>query len=264
MRRVATIGSVLSALALTGCLFGSPSASPSAAGSGSAGGSGSVGASVAPSISVPPPTSSVAPTPGPDAVPTFTAGTKVATNAGGLRVRKGPGTSQGVLTSLPTGSKLVVELGPVRADGHGWYLVRDADAKAPTFTEGWVAAGFMPNPFLVPANFDLPFNPIVAGFAHDGNGEFGPVPVTDANYAVRWVAAVRTGAGGCSFSVDFAPGSGTAVPAIRATLGSAPAPGNLYGDYFAAHPELKGDLIVRVTSDCSWALTFLKSQTVGG
>lgn len=254
MRRPAPIAATLLALLLPGCLFGSPSASPSSPASASG------APSTEPSTSLPPSTPTTAPTPGPDAVPTFTAGTRVSTNASGLRVRSGPGTSQGVLTLLPTGSNLVVELGPVRTDGHGWYLVRDADTDEPTFDEGWVAAGFMPNPWLVPANFELPFNPIVAGFAHEGDGEFGPVPITDANYAVRWVAAVLPGGGGCTFSVDFVPGSGTAVPAIRATLGTAPAPGNLYTDFFAGHPDLTGDLFVRVTSDCSWALTFLRSE----
>ena len=53
------------------------------------------------------------------------------------------------------------------------------------------------------------------------------------------------------------------MPAIRATLGTAPAPGSLYTDFFAGTPSLTGDLFVRVTSDCSWALTFLRSQPVG-
>lgn len=256
MRRHAPIAALLATVLLSGCLFGSPSASPSPSSSAAA-------SSVQPSASAPPATATAAPTPGPDAVPTYTAGTRVATSAGGLRVRSGPGTSQGVLTLLPTGSKLVIELGPVRHDSHGWYLVRDADTRAPAFDEGWVAAGFMPSPYLVPATFDLPYNPIVAGFAHDGNGEFGPVPVSDANYAVRWVASARAGTSGCTFSVDFVPGSGTAVPAIRATVGAAPAPGNLYTDFFAGHPTLTGDLLVRVTSDCSWALTFLRSQPIG-
>lgn len=257
MPRRALIAATLAAILLSGCLFGSPSASPSSVASATE------VASAAPSGSAPPPTATAAPTPGPDAIPTFTAGTRVATNASGLRVRSGPGTSQGVLTLLPTGSKLVVELGPVRADSHGWYLVRDADPDAPTFDEGWVAAGFMPTPYLVPAAFELPFNPIVAGFAHEGDGEYGPVPIADANYAVRWVAAVLPGGGGCSFSVDFVPGTGTAVMAIRATVGTAPTPGNLYTDFFAKHPQLTGDLFLRVTSDCSWALTFLRSQSVG-
>jgi len=258
MRRIAPLALILLSLLLTGCLFGSEKESPSA------GASGSQPSSAAPSTSAPPPTATAVPTPGPDAVPTFTAGTTVATAASGLRVRSGPGTSQAVVTMLPTGSDLVVVLGPVRADSYGWYLVRDADVDAPTFEEGWVAAGFMPSPYLVPSTFDLPFNPIVAGFAHEGNAEFGPVHITDANYAVRWVAAVLPGGGGCSFSADLVPGSGTAVPTVRATLGTAPAPGNLYGDFFAAHPELIGDIFLRVTSDCSWALTFLRSEPVGG
>jgi len=251
MRRLGPFAPVLLVLVLAGCLFGSPSPSPSASASPS------MLASEAPG-SLAPATATAVPTPGPDDIPTYTAGTKVSTAASGLRVRSGPGLSQGVLTLLPTGSDLVVELGPVRADSWGWYLVRDADAAEPTFTEGWVAAGFVPTPYLVPATFDLPFNPIVAGYAHEGNGEFGPVRIEDANYAVQWVAAVLPGGGGCSFSADFVPGSGDAIPAIRATLGTAPAPGNLYGDFFAAHPELVGDVFLRVTSDCGWALTFIR------
>jgi hypothetical protein len=258
MGRPAPIVLALLTLLLGGCLFGSPSASPSSSQGASQ------AASVQPSTSIPPATTTAAPTPGPDAIPTFTAGTTVKTDASGVRVRNGPGLTQGVLTLLPTGSKLVVELGPVRNDSWGWYLVRDADAAEPTFEEGWVAAGFMPTPYLTPATFELPFNPIVAGFAHEGNGEFGPVRIEDANYAVRWVAAVLPGGSACSFSADLVPGSGTAVPAIRATLGTAPAPGSLYGDFFTQHAELVGDLFLRVTSDCSWALTILRSEPVGG
>ncbi len=254
MRRAAP----LLALVLTGCLFGSPTPSPTPTGTSTA-----PSASAGPSISLPPSTPTVAPTPAADKIPTYTAGTKVATNAAGLRVRSGPGTSKGVLVSLPKGSKLVVELGPVRADGYGWYLVRDADAADPKFGEGWVAAGFMPDPFLVPATFALPFNPIVAGFAHDGDGQFGPVRLEDANYAVTWVASAPD-TKGCDFAVDLAPGSGTAVPAIRATIGAAPAPGNLYGQFFAAHPELTGDIFVKVTTTCSWALTFLRTGLLPG
>ncbi len=253
MPRPGPFAPILLTLLLGGCLFGSPSPSPSA--------------SVAPSssasatpASLPPATATAVPTPGPDAIPTFTAGTTVATAASGLRVRSSPSLSGGVLTLLPTGSDLVVELGPVRADDWGWYLVRDADAAEPTFEEGWVAAGFAPTPYLVPATFDLPFNPIVAGFAHEGNGEFGPVHLLDANYTLTYVAAVLPGGAGCSFSADLVPGSGEAVPALRATLGTAPAPGNLYGDFFAGHPELVGDIFLRVTSDCGWALSFIRSE----
>lgn len=252
MRRAAP----LLGLVLTGCLFGTSTPTPSAT-------SLAPSISVGPSESLPPPTPTVAPTPGPDKIPTYTAGTKVATNAAGLRVRSGPGTSQGKLVSLPLGSKLVVELGPVRAEGYGWYLVRDADAADPKFEEGWVAAGFTPDPFLVPATFDLPFNPIVAGFADDGDGQFGPVRVEDANYAVTWVASAPNTTG-CDFAVDLVPGSGTPVPAIRATISAVPAPGNLLGQFFAAHPELTGDLFVKVTTGCSWALTFLRTGLLPG
>jgi hypothetical protein len=258
MRRPAPIAILLLTLMLGGCLFGSPSASPSARADASEVGS------AQPSTSAPPPTATAVPTPGPDDVPTFTAGTTVSTSASGLRVRSGPGLSQGVLTLLPAGANLVIELGPVRVDSWGWYLVRDADADEPDFEEGWVAAGFMPSPYLVPATFELPFNPIVAGFAHDGNGEFGPVHIEDANYVVLWVASVLPGGGGCSFSADLVPGSGTAVPAIRSTVGTAPAIGTLYGDFFAEHPELVGDVFLRVTSDCSWALSITRSEPIGG
>jgi hypothetical protein len=203
------------------------------------------------------------PTPGPDAIPTFTAGTKVATNASGLRLRSRPGTSQSVIAALPIGSKLIIELGPVRVDKYGWYLVHDADSNAPAFTEAWVAAGFAPDPFLVPTTFTLLFNPILAGYAHQGDGDFGPVRITDANVAVRWAASPPTAAG-CSLAVDLRAGSGTAIPAIRATVGSTPVPGDLYSQYFAAHPQLTGDIFVHVVSKCSWALTFVSTRTVGG
>lgn len=205
----------------------------------------------------PEPTSS--PTPGPDAVPVFFAGQQVASNAPGLRVRSRPGTHQQVLALLPEGADLLVVLGSVLVDGFGWYLVEDADGGDPQFDQGWVAAGFEPDPFLAPSSFEILYNPYFAGFAHDGDGEFGPVRVTDANHGIRWVAAATDG-NGCSFSVDLRPGSGTPVPTIRATIGGLPAPGDVYGQFFADHPELTGDLFVIVTSDCSWALTFVRFQ----
>jgi len=206
----------------------------------------------------PQPTSSS--TPGPDAVPVFSAGQQAASNAPGLRVRSRPGTQQQVLALLPEDAHLVISLGPVLVDGLGWYLVEDADDADPQFDVGWVAAGFEPDPFLAPASFEAPFPyPYVAGFAHDADGEFGPVRVADGNYGIRWVAAAMDG-DGCSFSVDLRPGAGTPVPTIRATIGGLPAPGDVYTQFFTDHPELRGDLFVIVTSDCSWALTFLRFQ----
>jgi len=196
-------------------------------------------------------------TPGLDAVPAFFAGQKAASNAPGLRVRSRPGTDQPVLAILPEDADLLVELGPVLVDGFGWYSVVDADPAEPDFSKGWVAAGFEPDPFIVPSDFELSYNPFIAGFAHDGDGEFGPVRITDVNHGIRWVAAAIDG-NGCSFSVDLRPGSGAVVPTIRATIGGIPAPGDIYGEFFEAHPELTGDLFVIVTSDCSWALTFIQ------
>jgi hypothetical protein len=199
------------------------------------------------------------PAPGLDSVPAYFAGQKIASNAPGLRVRSRPGTDEPVLAILPERADLLVEMGPVLIDGFGWYSVLDSDPDKPEFSKGWVAAGFEPDPFLVPSDFELSYNPYVAGFAHDGNGEFGPVRVADATYGIRWIAAAQDD-NGCAFSVDLRPGSGTAVPTIRATIGGVAAPGDVYAEFFAAHPELIGDLFVIVTSDCSWAISFIRFQ----
>lgn len=250
MRRIAPVPVV--AMLMAACSVPSPSLSPTplptVQPTATAGGE----------TPTPEPTSS--PTSGPDAVPVFFAGQQVASNAPGLRVRSRPGTQQQVLALLPQDAHLLVALGPVLVDGFGWYLVEDADGADPQFDVGWVAAGFEPDPFLAPSSFEAPFShPYVAGFAHDADGEYGPVRVADANYGIRWVAAATDG-NGCSFSVDLRPGSGTPVPTIRATVGGLPAPGDVYGQFFADHPELLGDLFVIVTSDCSWALTFVRFQ----
>ncbi len=209
--------------------------------------------------STPEPTATA--TPNPDDVPVYAAGAMLETHIGGLRVRARPGVDERVVTGLlPEGANLLAILGPVLVDGYGWYLVSDSDANDPEFTEGWVAAGFDPDPFLVPTVFDLPDNPYVAGFAHDANGEYGPVRLTDANYSIRWIAAPPT-RDGCAFAVDLRRGSDAPVTAIRATIGAAVAPGMLYSDFFIDHPELTGDIFVTVTSNCRWALTFV--QIVG-
>lgn len=253
MRRAATL--LAAAPFLAGCLlvepFPTPSPTPSA----------SPSASVAATSPSPIPTPSSSPTPGPADVPLFTAGGQAATNAPGLRVRSRPGMEQRVITSLGVDADLLIGLGPVWVDGLGWYLVRDADADEPQFGEGWVAAGFEPDPFLIPATFEVGRNPYLTGFAHDGDGEYGPILLPDANVSIRWIAAPLTSTG-CSFSVDLAPGGGETVHAIRATVGGVPAPGELFSQFFAGHPELIGaDLFVAVVSDCSWALTFVGQRS---
>jgi hypothetical protein len=223
-------------------------------------------------IATPEPTASPTPLPSPTAQPTaagtpgladvprFAPGSPIAVNAPGLRLRSQPGSAQRVITTLAADTHLYAGVGPVFIEGNGWYLVHNADATDPTFGEGWVAAGFQPDPFLVPASFPNEggayANPYIAGFAHDASGEYGPVLLPDGDVSIRWIAAPLT-ANGCSFAVDLRPGSGEAVPAIRSTVGGYPAPGELYAQFFDQHPELDGDLFVVVTSDCSWALTFV-------
>lgn len=211
---------------------------------------------------VPSPSPTPEPTPGPDAVPIFSAGSRVATNAPGLRVRSRPGTEQRVITSLGVDADLLVGLGPIVVDGLGWYLVRDADDSDPEFGEGWVAAGFEPDPFLIPASFEVAFEPFVAGFAHDAGGEFGPVLLPDAPISMRWIAAPLD-EDGCSFSVDLRPAGEDAVTTVRgATVGGVPASGEVFTQFFDAHPELfRGDLFVVATTDCSWALSFVRGDS---
>jgi hypothetical protein len=256
MRRAAPLPVILlGALPLlAGCLLTEPlpTASPTP--------SASPSASVASDSPTPIPTASPSPTPGLGAVPQFTAGGQAATNAPGLRVRSRPGTESRVITTLGVDADLLIGLGPVWVDDMGWYLVRDADADEPAFGEGWVAAGLEPDPFLIPASFSVRRNPYIAGFAHDADGEYGPVFLPDANVSIRWIAAPLT-ASGCSFFVDIAAGSGEPVSAIRATVGGVPAPGELFSQFFAGHSELiDTDLFVSVVSDCSWALTFVRAR----
>ncbi len=215
--------------------------------------------SLAPTAS-PSPRATAAPTPGLADVPHFTAGATATTNAPGLRVRSRAGVDQRVITSLGVDARLLIGMGPVFIDEVGWYLVRDADPDEPSFVEGWVAAGFEPDPYLIPAGFAIEDNPYLAGYAHDASGEYGPVLLPDDGaVTVRWIAA-SLGPDGCSFAVDLRAGSGQAIPAIRTTIGTYPAPGDLYSQFFREHPDLRGDIFVTVTSDCSWALTFVRDQ----
>lgn len=208
----------------------------------------------------PDPTGSPSPTPGPSDVPQFSAGGQASTSAPGLRVRSRPGVEARVITTLGVDANLLIGLGPVWVDDLGWYLVRDADADDPAFGEGWVAAGFEPDPFLVPASFDVRRNPYIAGVAGGANGEFGPVRLPNADVSVRWLAAPPT-QDGCSFFVNLTAGSGEPVTAIRATVGGVPAPGELFRQFFTAHPRLiDADLFVSVESNCSWALTFVQQR----
>ena len=249
------------ALLLASCDATLPTASPSGAASAGIPSPGaSASSSVTPSVAgtAPPPSEgpTPAPTGNPDAVPVYVPGSAVETHIAGLRVHARPGTDERVVTGLlPEGAGLLIAQGPLFWDEYGWYLVDDADPGDPVFTEGWVAAGFNPDPWLVPTVLNVADNPFITGFANDADGEYGPVRITDANVQINWVIAPPT-PDGCSFSVDLRSGSGTPVQAIRSTTGSVVAPGVLYPQFFSDHSELTGDLFVTVTSTCRWALTF--------
>ena len=210
-------------------------------------------------VDTPPPRPS--PTPGLRAVPRFLAGDRVVVSAPGLRVRSRPGVEQRVITSLGLGAELLVALGPVWVDDTAWYLVRDANRANLGSSTGYVAAGTTDDPFLASATFDVRGNPYLAGSAGEQDGDFGPVTLPSAKVSILWLAAPLTSAG-CSFSVSLAPPSGDPVRAIRATVGGVPAPGQLFPSFFADHQALVGpELSVSVSSDCSWALTFVRERS---
>jgi hypothetical protein len=206
------------------------------------------------------PTARPSPTPGLKAVPGFIAGDRVTVSAPGLRVRARPGVEGRVLTSLGAGAQLLVALGPVWFDDTGWYLVADANRADLGVGSGWVAAGTTDDPFLSPATFDVRRNPYLAGFAGESDVEAGPVMLANAHVSVLWLAAPSTSAG-CSFFVDLAAGNAKPVHAITATIGGAPAPGQLFSNFFLAHDGLVGaPVTMSVRSDCSWSLTFARER----
>lgn len=78
--------------------------------------------------------------------------TAIVTTAGdGLRVRTAPGVGQDYTKLSPllrSGTRLLILLGPVEADGYDWYQVTtDADPGS-----GWVAAGKGGVPWIAPAS----------------------------------------------------------------------------------------------------------------
>jgi hypothetical protein len=154
---------------------------------------------------------------------------------------------------LPLAATLEVVMGPIVSEAMSWYLVRDADTREPQFDEGWVAGGFEPEPFLRSTGATRPGSLSVASFAQTGDAEYGPVTIEELpDYDIRWVAVDPDGVR-CQFSVLLAVGSGTPVPAIRATIGNALVPGTLQPNSFAAL-AVRGQVFVTVTSDCAWTL----------
>jgi hypothetical protein len=205
----------------------------------------------------PSPTPTPDPTPDPAAIPSFRAGDIIATNISGLRVRRLPGTSQPVVTDLlPLGDHLTVVMGPVPIEGFGWYLVRDADPEAgPGFEEGWLAAGYEPDPFLTTTGRTADDHPYLASYAGTGDAGHGPIEIADEHTSIRWYA-VDPERQRCTFGVGLAVGSADPTRAILATIGAAPAHGTTTRTFFEQQPDLRGQVFVEVTSDCAWALVF--------
>ncbi|HEY6608803.1 MAG TPA: SH3 domain-containing protein [Candidatus Limnocylindria bacterium] len=212
----------------------------------------------------PAPTATAEPTPTPTAsagsadVPRFAGAELVVTTIDGMRVRQRPGTDARVIAALlPLQATLEVVMGPIVTDGQGWYLVADADELDLGFDEGWIAAGYEPDPFLVTTGATADGSLTVVGLAGDGNAEHGPVGIDeDTEYAIRWVAADPERVG-CSFAVSLAVGSDAPVPAIRATIGGDLVPGTLQPN---ALQELgiSGLVFLGVTSDCEWTLAIVR------
>ena len=213
----------------------------------------------APSLATEAPSEDPEPTPGADAVPRFAVGSLVATNAPGLRIRGRPGTDQRVVTSLGLGAELLVGLGPILVDDLGWYLVRDADDADPQFAEGWVAAGFEPDPFLVSAGFAPGDSPFLGGFADTAPGEFGPTALPGSRVALRWIAATGT-TEICNFALDLSGESGDPVRAVRTPVGSFPASGELPFSFFGTNNLDGQPVFVHVESNCSWAVSFVRTE----
>lgn len=204
----------------------------------------------------PTPTASPSSDPTPDLadVPSFAGGEIVATTTDGLRVRQRPGLSSAVVTGLlPLATEVQVLMGPIPLDGLGWYLVANADPDGPEFSEGWIAAGFEPEPFLRSTGRTAEDGSVVASYALTGDAEYGPVDISDEDHAIRW-AAVAPGTDRCSFTVLLEPADGEPLRAIRATIGDDLVPGTLQPTFFMAQPDLRGQVFVIVESTCAWSL----------
>ena len=203
------------------------------------------------------PTPTPEPTPDAGAIPDFAAGEIVASLIDGLRVRQRPGIDALVTTGLlPLGAELQVVMGPFPVDDFGWYLVADADAAEPQFEEGWVAAGYEPDPFLRPAGRVSEGHPFVASLAGRDDAEEGPIEIGPEDHAIRWIAADPERRG-CSFGVSLTPAGGEPVTVIRATVGRGIDRGTLQPQTFDAF-SVRGPAFASVASDCDWALVILR------
>jgi hypothetical protein len=206
-----------------------------------------------PSPTPQPPTPTPEPTPDRGAIPDFAAGEIITSLIDGLRVRQRPGTGAPISTGLlPLGAELEVVMGPFPLDFFGWYLVADADPADPEFDEGWVAAGYEPEPFLRATGRTADRVRYVASLAGSGDAEEGPIEIRRGDHAIRWIAADPERRG-CRFAVSMAPSSEDPVPVIRATVGGGIDRGTVQPHTFDAL-DVRGTVFATVASDCDWAL----------
>ena len=204
-----------------------------------------------------PATPTPAPTPDAGAIPDFAAGEIVASLIDGLRVRQRPGVDALIATGLlPLDAELQVVMGPFPVDDLGWYLVTDADSDEPQFDEGWVAAGYEPDPLLRATGRVPDDSPFVASMAATGDAEEGPVQIGEGDHAIRWIAADQERVR-CTFAVSLLPADGDPVPTIRATVGTGIDRGTLQPQTFDAL-GVRGTAFVSVVSDCAWALVITR------
>ena len=204
-----------------------------------------------------PPTPTPDPTPDRAAIPDFAAGEIVASLIDGLRVRVRPGLDAGIATGLlPLDAELEVVMGPFLLEDFGWYLVADADPADPDFEEGWVAAGYEPDPFLRPTGRTGEGTPFVTSLAGRGDAEEGPMEIGEGDHAIRWIATDPEREG-CAFAVSLTPGGGDPVPVIRATVGGGVDRGTLQPQTFDAL-GVRGAVFATVASDCDWALVITR------
>ncbi len=243
-------GALTSVMLLTACTFTpleSPTPSPSPI------------PTPSPTEGVTPSSAPATPSPSPPPiVPDFAAGEIIVTSTDGLRVRSLPGLQRPVIAGLlPISARLGVVMGPITVEDRGWYLVNDLGPGEPEFDEGWVAAGFEPDPLLAATGSSIDDSPYVASMDGVADAEQGPIEIGASEYAIRWIAVdpERTR---CSFAVTLTPaGGGNPVPAIRATIGTGVDRGILQPQSFGAL-GVRGPTFVSVTSDCGWALVLLE------
>ena len=251
----AGIRTVASLVLLAACTFPAaqtPTPSPPAEPAASATPPPSVGATGAPP--------SASPTPDVGAIPAFSGREVITTTIAGLRVRQLPGIQTQVITDLLSfDAELEVIMGPLVVDELGWYLVRDADADAPEFEEGWVAAGFEPEANLRSTGRIAEDSPVIVALAQTGDAEHGPISIPDDRHIIRWAAVDPEGVR-CQFSVSLAAGSGEPVPTIRSTVGPGVIPGTTQSSFFVSQPTLRGQLFLTAETDCAWTLAVLREE----